>query len=156
MMDSRLRRICLVLCAVAAIHLILGLYAVWDGGFFGFGATAPERLLIHALSQDESHITVSGAGKYLADDLCLQKCDSCQLDCYPVEALRLACEGGCGITTAKGLILAKDGDTFKTILKQGLLYQDAAFRCRSRECSFDTKLDDKRTFSASLPDGLTY
>ena len=133
---------------LAALHVLLGMYAVYDDGFFVFGLTAPERLLYHAAAGDETRITVSGAQKHLVEDTCLQSCEICPLDCYSPAKLRIVCEGGCRMLTDGGRVLAKEGDFFESVVRQGVLYDNATFRCYDGACGFDMQIDENITYSA--------
>jgi hypothetical protein len=136
-------------------HILLGGYAVHDGGFFTYGLTAPERLLFHSLSASETHITLTGAQKHVANDLCLQPCRECPMDCYNPRNLKLVCDGDCRILTLKGKPVAEEGDEFTAVLKTGLLLQDTTFKCYADGCGFDIKLGGNYTFSSRLPEGIT-
>ncbi len=145
MIDGRM-----LLAAVVAAHILLGVYAAYDGGFFIYGVTAPERFIWHLLTQSESHITLSGASKYVADDLCLQDCRECTMHCYEIEQLRLGCGGSC-LETSRGTLLASEEDRFAHVLKSGVLLEDVVFRCHEA-CGFDSSLGGNFTYSSYLPE----
>jgi hypothetical protein len=136
------------------LHVVLGLYAVYDGGGFGFGFNAPERYAYYRLTGSDFHFTVSGSMKYLLDDVCLQACDECPLKCYAPDALSLECAGRCTLKTKTGSVLASDGDEFPAMMSKGMMYQAAAFRCHNGECGFDVKIGNNQTYSSRLPDQL--
>ncbi|MFH0862531.1 MAG: hypothetical protein V1875_05815 [Candidatus Altiarchaeota archaeon] len=148
-------RIGLTLFASACIvHILLGAYAVYDGGFFGMGFNSPERYVYHGLAGSEARFTASGAAKYIVDDLCIQRCPQCSTDCYNPSDLSLDCVGGCSLLSPKGLVLAGEGDVFETVLNRGALYSKATFRCYDKACGFDTKIGKNLTYSTGLPEGI--
>ncbi|MBU0761411.1 MAG: hypothetical protein KKD39_00150 [Candidatus Altiarchaeota archaeon] len=140
-----------IIALVFGIHLLLGVLAVLSGGFFIFGATAPERIFMHLLSGAETHVSFNGAHKVFFYDLCLQKCPTCNVECYSPEVLNVSCDDGpCILQTKKGVFLAKEGDEFSAILKLGLIYSNATFKCYE-ECGFDTKIHNL-TYSSKMPE----
>jgi hypothetical protein len=136
---------------VAIPHILVGLYAVWDGGSFGYGLTAPERYAYYTLSGAEEHITVSGAMKYVNDDLCIQSCQACPLYCYRPEDIGVDCSGPCILKTKGGRTLASVGENFTAVLITGTYYENTVFRCYEQDCGFDVKVNENQTFSASIP-----
>ena len=153
-MDARRRSILLLVGALAAAHIVIGLYAVYDGGFFLYGLTAPERLIYHYATSSESHITVSGATKHVSDDLCLQGCSSCPMHCYVLKELKVVCDGACRISTMRNTTIVNDGYTFAAVMKEGLLYENTTFRCYGGDCGFDIKINENQTYSSRLPDKI--
>ncbi len=154
-MDRRRRTQILVLSVVLA-HALFGVYAVSDGGFFVYGLTAPERIMYHMLSGAESHITFSGAPKYVVDDVCLQESQGSPMHCYLTRALVLSCAGGCALKTRGGEVLATEGDVFYAVFKGGVVYSDVSFRCYGQVCGVDSKLEDGRIFSSHLPGDIVF
>jgi hypothetical protein len=150
-MDARNKAVLIALTTFLAAHIFLGLYASYDGGFFVWGLTAPERYISHFASSSESHITLTGAMKYVSDDLCLQKCPSCPMDCYTPSKLRLICQNFCKIETDGGVKLISDGDAFRAVLKEGMLYEETTFKCYDGDCGFDIKVSENQTYSSSIP-----
>jgi len=144
-----------LVAALLLPHILLGLYAIYDGGFLIYGLTAPERFLLHSLSGSETHITLSGAPKYVADDLCLQSCAGCPLDCYAQSSLKLDCSSGCRlVTNKKNVPVASDGTEFTAVLKNGLLYQNTRFKCYDSDCGFDIPIDENHTYTTNLPEEI--
>jgi hypothetical protein len=154
MREDVLRRNLIFLAVVFSAHALLGVYAVSDEGYFVYGATAPERFVAHALSGDESHVTLSGASKYLTEDLCLQACPACALKCYDPAILSLSCPGGCEIRTPKGVLVASEGGPFRAVLKEGVLFENVVFACHEGVCGFDMPFGENQTYSAFLPDSM--
>jgi hypothetical protein len=155
-MDPNPRRGLALIAVVLIPHVLLGFYAVGDGGHFTFGFTAPERFLIHSLSGSEARISVSGAMKHVFADLCLQSSSDSTLDCYDPHILRLECGSGCALVTGKGVVVAREEQTFHAVLKKGILLEDATFRCYGGDCGFDVKLEDGGIYSSTLPEEITH
>ena len=143
-----------LLALIFSAHILLGAYAVYDGGQFGFGFNSPERYAYHRLAGSEARFTISGAARYVAEDVCLQACPGCPMDCYPPSELGLGCEGGCSLSTAGGRVVAREGDVFDSVMNRGILYSAATFRCYGGVCGFDVKAGGNRTYSSDLPDGI--
>ena len=136
--------------ALFAIHLPFGLYALYDGGYFVEGFTAPERYAYHFAAATGEHITVSGAGRYVSYDVCLMG-RAGRLRCYLPADLKVDCPGACALSTRGGNVLALENDTYDAAIVGGLLYENATFRCYGRDCGFDVKISEKMTYSANLP-----
>jgi hypothetical protein len=153
-MDARKRAALSALAVLITCHLLLGLYASYDGGFFVYGLTAPERYLAHFLSSSESHISLTGAMKHVSEDLCLQKCPSCPMDCYAPSRLRLKCADSCSIATVGGTRLVSEGDAFRAVLKEGMLFEYTTFKCYGGDCGFDTRISETQTYSSGIPSGI--
>lgn len=145
----------LALALIVIFHLVLGAYAVYDGGFFVYGVTAPERMTYHAVTGASSHITLSGALKHVASDVCLQDCGTCSMHCYVPETLTVDCVSGCTLK-AGDEALADEGQEFAYIMKNALLYPDAVFACFEDNCGFTTPIDENRTYFTHLPESVTY
>jgi hypothetical protein len=152
MMNKRVLRGSILIIAILVPHIILGVYAVYDGGIFIFGAFSPERFLLHILTGDESHITVSGAMKYLAKDLCFQRCVGCVLHCYQPENLVVECDRGCVLKTVGGTPIAVEKQKFSMFLRGGITYENSTVECYESVCGFDIPIDENQTYSALLPD----
>jgi hypothetical protein len=76
------------------------------------------------------------------------------MDCYRTADLRLACDGACRLTTAKGKAVAAEGDSYAAVFKQGVILRDTVFRCYGGDCGFDVVLDENRTYSSKLPEEI--
>jgi hypothetical protein len=154
-MNAVLRRNLLLFAALTVPHLLLGAYAVYDGGSFIFGLIAPERYLRHFISGDESRVTVSGSLARVAADLCLQKCEGCPLNCYDPASLTLSGDGARTIRTASGVILASEGERFALAVIGFTAYENSTFMCYGGECGFDVGVGGNQTFSAALPANIS-
>jgi hypothetical protein len=138
------------LALVFGVHVLLGFLAVLAGGSFMFGATAPERFLIHFLSGAEDRVTFSGSIAPVLGDICLQKISTEPVKCYPTSILNTTCDdGGCILQTKRNTLLAVEGDRFDRIMKLGLVYENAYFKCYDYECGFDIVVDNL-TYSTYL------
>jgi len=151
MMDAGNKRILAVFMLAFALHLPGAIYSVWDGGQIIYGITAPERFAYHILAAEESHITISGAQRHMAADICLMPCADCPLDCYDPSILHASCGGSCQLLTEGGKILATHDQKFYAVLKRGILYTGVTFRCYDKTCGFDVELEDGSIFSSHLP-----
>ena len=154
MRSRRMRVGWMLVISIIASHILLGAYAVYDGGQFGFGFNSPERYVYHRLAGSEARFTISGAAKYIVGDLCLQACPGCPMDCYSPADLSLDCDRGCSLSTLGGRVAVREGDTFDAVLDNGILYTGATFRCYGGVCGFDIKAGENLTYSADLPDGV--
>jgi hypothetical protein len=148
------RKATVVMFLISLAHLFLGAYAAYDGGFFAFGLTAPERYIYQLASGDETHISVSGALKYVIKDLCFQRCANCPLKCYQTDRLTVDCSNSCVLKTRRGAVLASDGESFKAVIKEGAALEDATFRCYEKACGFDIILNENQTYSSALPEAI--
>jgi hypothetical protein len=153
-MRDAIRKNLTLLAVVFVPHILLGIYAVTDMGDFVYGATAPERMIAHYLSGDESHVTLSGATKYLMADLCFQTCPECATKCYEPSSLTLSCDDSCDIITPKGVVVASEGGSFRAVLKEGILFENVVFACHEKVCGFDMPIGNNQTYSAFLPESV--
>lgn len=147
----------LFIVAILAVHVILGFIAVFSNGYFIFGATAIERFIIHFLSGDETHITISGYQGEFANDFCFSDCIGCPFDCYPTSSLTLYCSESCGLYTRKGVRIVSERQYFKYLLKNVLLIEDTKFMCYNRtigDCGFAIKLDENTSLSYDIPNAM--
>jgi len=150
----------LVACSLLiGIHLLLGLFAVWDGGYFVLGLFAPERDLLHLLRDDGSRFTASGSVSYYLNDICVQSSEKCEFLCYPKENLRIVCnEVGCGLESHPGKRILAEGDAPYLIAKDGILYGNAYFLCNRTEefCSISTELENNVFYDVRLPEEIPF
>lgn len=124
------------------VHVALGCFASVSGGIFRFGATMPERFVIHALSGGETTFNPTGSSAYHMDDLCLQPCEGCNVECYPYSILRVSCEN-CEIRTAGGAVLVKDNDFYTAVASRLAIRENVTFRCykgNETVCGFEERL----------------
>ncbi|MBD3388616.1 MAG: hypothetical protein GF416_06065 [Candidatus Altiarchaeales archaeon] len=154
MMDDRLRKGFTLIAVVLAPHVLLGFYALYDGGFYVYGLTAPERYAVHAISGSETRISLSGASKHVSSDICVKRCQKCPLECYPVDILLVECGGQCSLKTVGGDVLSSEGVPLPIVMKKGLVFEDAVFRCYDLQCGFDIRMDENRTYSSFLPEEI--
>ena len=153
-MDAKDRNLLVFFIVILGLHLPTTIYAYVDEGSLAFGATAPERFLIHALSNDETHISISGARKHIINDLCIQKCFDCPMDCYETTKLIIDCtQNECKLKTVRGTIILNENQTLSLVLKGGFNLEGTTFRCYGTECGFDEDLGEK-ILSHHMPEGI--
>ncbi len=153
-MDGENRNILLFFAVVILLHLPTGLYAFVDDGTLIFGLTAPERFLIHYLTGDTSHITVSGAQKHIINDICVMECVNCPLNCYHPPTLHVDCAGGCTLQTQAGKVIANQDQKFYSLYQNALMRDQVTFRCYDDECGFDQLSENGKTYSVTLPESI--
>jgi len=150
----------LVACALLiGIHILLGLFTIWDNGYFIYGVFAPERFLFHLLRDDGSRFTVSGSVAYYLNDICVQSCERCEFLCYSKENLRIVCnDARCGLESNKKKRILDSGGKAYFIAKEGMLFENATFQCdrnRSR-CSISTELGDGISYDTFMPEEIPF
>jgi len=141
------------------IHLLIGLFAVWDNGYFVLGMFAPERFLLHLVRDDGSRFTVSGSAIYYINDICVQGCESCEFLCYPKENLKIVCnEVGCGLESHNDRVILADGESPYLIVKEGILYEDTYFLCNRTTgfCSISTELGNNVFYDIRLSEEIPF
>ncbi len=141
------------------IHILLGLFAIWDNGYFILGLFAPERFLLHILKDDGSHFTVSGSVIYYLNDICVQNCENCEFLCYPEENLKIVCNDvGCGLESYNDKRILAEGDAPYLIAKDGILFEDSYLLCnRTAEfCSISTELGNNISYDVRLPEEIPF
>lgn len=141
------------------IHLLIGVFAVWDNGYFVLGVFAPERFLVHMLRDDGSRFTVSGSVIYYLNDICVQSCESCEFLCYPKENLKIVCnEVGCGLESHNDRVILAEGESPYLIAKEGILYEGTYFICNRMEgfCSISTELNNNTFYDIRLPKEIPF
>ncbi len=136
--------------AILITHIPFGIYALYDGGYFAQGFTAPERYAYHALAATGEHITVSGADRHLSHDVCLFA-RAGRLRCYLPSELAVDCAGACRLVTPSGGTAASENESYDAAIVEGLLYENATFRCYGRDCGFDLRINENMTYSVQLP-----
>jgi len=153
------RRFLTAISVLIGIHLLIGVFAVWDNGYFVLGVFAPERFLLHTLKDDGSRFTVSGSVIYYLNDICVQSCESCEFLCYPKGNLKIVCnEVGCGLESHNDKRILAEGESPYLIVKEGILYEDTYFICNRREgfCSISTKLNNNTFYDVRLLEGISF
>ena len=141
------------------IHILLGVFAVWDNGYFVFGVFAPERFLLHSLRDDGSRFTVSGSAIYYINDICVQSCEGCEFLCYPKGNLKIVCsEVGCGLESHNDKIILAEGESPHLIAKDGILFEDTYFLCNRTGgfCSISMGLENNLFYDVRLPDEIPF
>ncbi|MBU4265890.1 MAG: hypothetical protein L6243_03210 [Candidatus Altiarchaeales archaeon] len=141
------------------IHIILGVFAVWDNGYFVLGVFAPERFLLHLMRDDGSRFTVSGSAIYYINDICVQNCESCEFLCYPKENLKIICsEVGCGLESHNDKRILAEGESPYLIAKDGILFEDSYFICNRTAgfCSLSRELEKDLFYDIRLPEEIPF
>jgi len=150
----------LIACAlVIGIHILLGLFAIWDNGYFILGVFAPQRFILNLLRDDGSRFTISGSVIYYLNDICVQSCERCEFLCYPEENLKIVCNDiHCGLESNNGKRILGDGETPYFIAKDGVLFENAAFLCNRNEsiCSISTELGNGIFYDIHLPKEIPF
>ncbi|MFH1402830.1 MAG: hypothetical protein ABIH11_01000 [Candidatus Altiarchaeota archaeon] len=156
--SARVRRIILLTAIFTLLHLAIGLMAFMSGGYFMYGATAPERFLIHSLNGYEWRYSVTGNHLEVVNDLCIQTCDECRMECYALERIMLSCVmDECILSTRSGKPLLSEGDSIALLIKQGLLFADVKFVCGDdlkTTCGFENKMQGNMSFISDIPKGV--
>jgi len=153
------RNLLVAISVLIGIHLLIGLFAVWDNGYFVLGVFAPERFLVHSLRDDGSRFTVSGSVIYYLNDICVQNCESCEFLCYPKENLKIVCnEVRCGLESHSDKVILADGESPYFIAKDGVLYEDTYLLCNRTGgfCSISTQLENNVFFDIRLPEEIPF
>ncbi|MCX6694879.1 MAG: hypothetical protein NTU61_01090 [Candidatus Altiarchaeota archaeon] len=154
---ERLREGFKLIAVVLVFHILLGIVAVFLNGSFIFGATAPERYVMHYITGDETHITFSGAPVDVINDFCVGGCEGCPTYCYEKSTLKFYCNDTCGIYTRKGVKIVSELQYFRYVLKNSLLIEDCKFICYNRtigDCGFEIKLDENTSMSYNIDDEM--
>ena len=141
------------------IHIILGVFAVWDNGYFVLGVFAPERFLLHLMRDDGSRFTVSGSAIYYINDICVQGCGGCEFLCYPKDNLKIVCNNaGCGLESHNDKRILAEGESPYLIAKDGVLYEDTSFICNRTAgfCSISTQLENNVFYDVRLPEEIPF
>lgn len=156
MMDKPTRNIIYFFAAILCLHMAAAAYAILDGGYMIYGLTAPERFLIHYLTFDESHITVSGAQKHIIKDICFMESKDSPLVCFRPESVFLSCEDDCIIRSRGGKTLAKDGQLFHAVYMNALLRYSVTLRCIDDICAFEQIFEDGSVYTSYLTESIIY
>ena len=110
-----------------------------------FGATMPERYILHVFSGGETTFNPTGSAVYHLNDLCVQECADCKTDCYNNELLKVDCHGTCELITLKSTVIAVDGEFFVAAASKGLVYENVTFTCYNENtivCGFEEEFED--------------
>jgi len=147
-----------LLALILLLHVLLGIYAVKDEGAFFFGATSPERYIIHKLKGGETRYTISGALRYFLNDICIQKTPEALFECYPTRNLVVRCKNKrCELMTKKGIKLVEEGERLHLIVNQGTLMPNSTLVCSQNSssitsCEIEIEVEGNRSIALKLPE----